>query len=252
MLPLTFARRNKPPAVLCLGAHADDIEIGIGGTILSLLRNHPGTQMHWVVFSATPERASEARASARAFLHDAGEGNIAVHGFRDGFFPGEFSRLKETFEALKGSFDPDVVFTHHRGDSHQDHRLIAELTGSTFRNHVVLEYEIPKYDPDLGNPNLFVPLSYDCAERKVDILMRYFASQRGRRWFVPETFYGLMRLRGVQSASPSGYAEGFYGSKLCFQFDPAPVDTNIYGTRESRRAREFEKGLAWPILAPSR
>ncbi len=252
MLSLTFARQNKAPSILCLGAHADDIEIGIGGTILSLLKHHPGARVRWVVFSATPERAGEARASAHAFLRDAGDGRVAVHGFRDGFFPAEFAELKETFEALKEEFDPDLVFTHHRGDSHQDHRLIAELTGSTFRNHVILEYEIPKYDPDIGNPNLFVPLSYECAELKVDTLMRSFASQRSRRWFVPETFYSLMRLRGVQSAASSGYAEGFYGAKLCFQFDPAPADPNIYRSGGSERARDFGKELAWPILAPGR
>lgn len=222
MLNLEFPGAS-PPAILCLGAHADDIEIGSGGTILALLQRWPQARVKWVVFSATSERAQEARASARSILESAGPSQMVIHEIRDGFFPAEFTRLKEIFEALKKTFDPDLIFTHHRGDGHQDHRLVAELTHNTFRNHLILEYEIPKYDPDLGNPNLFVPLRQKHADAKIAALMRHFASQRTRQWFAPETFYGLMRLRGVQSAAASGYAEGFYGPKLCLQVDRAAI-----------------------------
>ncbi len=200
--------------LLCLGAHADDIEIGAGGTILTLLARHPGSHVRWVVFSAPPERAAEARASAVALLADAATTTVEVHDTRDGFFPAAFTGLKEIFESLKGDIPPDLILTHVRDDHHQDHRLLAELTANTFRDHLVLGYEIPKYDPDLGNPNVFVPLDEAVAERKVAALMEHFATQRSRRWFVPETFFALMRLRGLQAAAPSGLAEGLYGARL--------------------------------------
>lgn len=209
---------DRPPGtklrLLCLGAHADDIEIGAGGAILTLLRRHPGSEVRWVVFSASAFRAEEARASAREFLAEAGEARIDIHDARDGFFPAEFARLKELHEALKREAEPDIVFTHVRQDHHQDHRTLAELAWNTWRDHLILGYEVPKYDPDLGNPNLLVPLDEAAAARKVDALMRHFATQRSRRWFTPETFMALMRLRGLQAAAPSGLAEGFYAPKL--------------------------------------
>jgi len=205
---------GRPLNVLCLGAHSDDIEIGAGGTILTLLERHRAVRVHWVVFSAIGERAEEASASARDFLAPADEAQIDLEGVRDGFFPADFVRLKQKFEALKQMFTPDLILTHVREDHHQDHRLVAELTWNTFRNHVILGYEIPKYDPDFGNPNLFMPISPDIAERKVAALMRHFATQRTRRWFRPETFHGLMRVRGLQAAAPSGLAEALYGPKL--------------------------------------
>jgi len=211
---LRLAPDRSPLSILCLGAHADDIEIGAGGALLTLLARHPGSQVRWVVFSAPDARAEEARASARAFLAEAGESRIDLHDARDGFFPAAFTPLKETCEALKRETRPDVIFSHVREDHHQDHRTLAELTWNTWRDHLVLGYEIPKYDPDLGNPNVFVPLTAEVAARKVDLLMRHFATQRSRRWFVPETFLGLMRLRGMQAAAPDGLAEGFYGAKL--------------------------------------
>jgi len=218
MVPLVLDRRaGAPLRVLCLGAHADDIEIGAGGTILTLLHRHHDAQVLWVVFAAAGERAQEAEASAAAFLAAAGSHEVCVHGFRDGFFPSEFQRLKETFEDIKARFHPTLIFTHHHADRHQDHRTLAELTWNTFRDHLVLEYEIPKYDPDLGNPNLFVPLSPDCAARKVDLLTTCFTSQKNRRWFVPATFHAMMQIRGVQAAAPSGLAEGFYAPKLHMQ-----------------------------------
>ncbi|MGH7042886.1 MAG: PIG-L deacetylase family protein [Acetobacteraceae bacterium] len=204
---------RKPLTLLCLGAHADDIEIGAGGTILALLERYPGSRVHWVVFSANAERTEEARASATAFLGGAGTADVTVHQFQDGCFPAEYLRIKAALEALKPAA-PDIVFTHCRADYHQDHRTIAEMTWNTFRDHLILEYEVPKYDPDLGNPNLFVPLQPRHAEAKVAALMTHFASQRQRRWFVPDTFLALMRLRGVQGAAPSGLAEGFYAPKI--------------------------------------
>lgn len=216
MLRLGLGRPGGAPLrLLCIGAHPDDIEIGCGGTILTLLERHPGSEVHWTVFSGTPERAEEARRGAASILGGAGSSDVSVHGFRDGFFPSEFAALKDAFEALKRKAAPDLVFTHRRADHHQDHRTLAELTWNTFRDHLVLEFEIPKYDPDLGNPNLFVPLERATADRKVAALMRCFPTQAGRRWFEPGTFEATMRLRGMQCAAPSGLAEGFYAPKLC-------------------------------------
>jgi LmbE family N-acetylglucosaminyl deacetylase len=214
MLPLTLNRADGPLTVLCLGAHADDIEIGAGGTILQLLERHPEARVLWVVLSATPIRALEAHAAAGAFLAKASAPEVIVEDFRDGFFPTEFSRLKELFEGIKARFQPSVVFTHHRIDAHQDHRTVAELTWNTFRDHLILEYEIPKYDPDIGNPNLFVPLTAAQAAAKVDALMTHFSTQRARRWFAPGTFEALLRLRGLQAAAPSGLAEAFHAPKF--------------------------------------
>lgn len=213
MLSLAISRSPAEPlSILCIGAHADDIEIGAGGTILSVLEAHPGSRVVWVVLSAAPPRAEEARKSANALLSRAKSAEIVIHEFRDGFFPADFEQIKETFESMK-RYGPDLVFTHYRLDHHQDHRVVSELTGNTFRDHFILEYEVPKYDPDLGNPNLFVPLCPEHAKAKVMAIMTHFASQLERRWFAPETFFAMMRLRGVQAAAPSGLAEGFYASK---------------------------------------
>jgi LmbE family N-acetylglucosaminyl deacetylase len=194
--------------VLAIGSHADDIEIGCGGTLLRLAQENEALELHWVVLSASEERAEEARASAAAFGAEA-----EVLGFRDAFFRygGE---VKEFFEELKGRFEPDLVLTHHDADRHQDHRLVAELTWNTFRDHLILEYEIPKYDGDLGAPNVFFDLAEDVARRKVELLLDSFPSQREKRWFTADLFLGLMRLRGMESNSPSGFAEGFYARKL--------------------------------------
>jgi LmbE family N-acetylglucosaminyl deacetylase len=216
MQHLTFARANaKPLEILCLGAHSDDIEIGAGGTMLTLLDRYPGARVNWVVFAAREQRAAEARASATAFLAAAGSADVAIHEFRDGFFPDEFASLKKTFEILKSMVAPDLILTHTRNDHHQDHRVVAELTWNTFRDHLILGYEVIKFDPDLGNPNLFVPLQPEVAQAKVDALMNHFGTQRGRRWFTPGTFMGMMHIRGVHAAASSGLAEGFYGPKLC-------------------------------------
>lgn len=216
---------DRPLSVLCIGAHSDDIEIGAGATILTLLRERPDTAVHWAVLSShsDPERESEARQSAELFLADAAEIEIEVQGFRDGFFPYVGPRLKEWFEGLKDRVEPDLVFSHWGGDRHQDHRLVSELTWNTFRDHVVLEYEIPKYDGDLGRPNLFVPVDDESRRRKIELLMDVFSSQRSKRWFSPETFNGLMRIRGVEAASPSGYAEAFHARKMVLDMRRFPI-----------------------------
>lgn len=200
--------------VLCLGAHADDIEIGCGGTILRLIERCPRLHVRWVVFSASPARADEAHAAARLFLQGAERIEVAVLGFRDGFFPYDGAAIKEQFEQIKREFAPDLVFTHYRDDRHQDHRQLSDLAWNTFRGHTVLEYEIPKYDGDLGAPNLFVPLADELARRKVRHIVDAFASQRDKQWFDEETFLGLMRLRGVEAPATTRYAEAFYARKL--------------------------------------
>jgi LmbE family N-acetylglucosaminyl deacetylase len=215
MLGITFVPHAADPLrILCLGAHGDDIEIGCGGTLLRLLAERPGSSVHWVVFSATPEREIEARASAAAFLGQASASTVVVKAFRDGFFPGAWIEIKECYEALARTVNPDVVFCHDRNDRHQDHRVVAELTWNTFRDHLVLEYEIPKFEGDLGSPNLFVPLSRAVADRKVELLLRHFGSQAARSWFRPETFQALMTVRGVECRAPEGRAEAFHACKL--------------------------------------
>jgi LmbE family N-acetylglucosaminyl deacetylase len=215
VLPLRLGNPGERLRLLCLGAHPDDIEIGCGGTLLRLFAERPDAEVRWVVFSGSAPRRAEAEASARAWLNglDAGPCAIAVHGFRDGFFPAEFTALKETFERLRQEWQPALILTHYRADLHQDHRLVAELTHQIFRDHLIWEYEIPKYDGDLGNPNLFVALEEAACRQKTTRLLAHFASQRGRAWFTAETFMALMRLRGIGCQAPAGYAEGFYCRK---------------------------------------
>jgi LmbE family N-acetylglucosaminyl deacetylase len=205
---LRLALPAGPLRLLCLGAHADDIEIGCGGTVLRLLAEHPGSIVHWVVFSGVGERRREAEISAADFLAAAGARRVDVHRFRDGFFPWEGTALKESFERLKGEDQPSLILTHWKGDAHQDHRTIAELTWNTWRDHLILEYEVPKMEGDLGNPSLFVPLSHDEVTVKLELLTRHFGSQRSKSWFSEATFRGLLRLRGVNAGSE--WAEGFY------------------------------------------
>ena len=201
------------PQVLCLGSHSDDIEIGCGGAILSLAEQYPGCAFHWVVFSANGVRAEEAQCSATFFAGSRLRGPL-LQTFRDGFLPFEGALVKNVFEELKQTVTPDLIFTHNRKDAHQDHRLIAELTWNTFRDHLILEYEIPKYDGDLGQPSVFFPLRNDVWQKKVRLIMDAFQSQHQKRWFEEETFSALMRLRGMECNSPSGYAEAFYCRKM--------------------------------------
>lgn len=200
--------------VLCLGAHCDDIEIGCGGTLLRLAEDHPGLSVHWAVFSGDRERRAEAEASAADFLQGVADKTLEFLNFDDGYMPWQGALVKREFERLKRSVEPDLVLCHWRRDAHQDHRLIGEMAWNTFRDHLVLEYEIPKYDGDSGNPNLFVPLPRASAERKVSSILHHFASQRRRAWFTAETFQALLRLRGIQCNAASGLAEAFYASKL--------------------------------------
>jgi LmbE family N-acetylglucosaminyl deacetylase len=215
MLPVSLAGPMQgTPRVLCLGAHSDDIEIGCGGTILRLIEAYPGLEIRWVVLSGDERRAHEARCSASLFLADVTCVNVTVRAFRDGFFPYIGDEIKEFFEELKAEPAPDVIFTHSRADLHQDHRVVAELTWNTFRDHFILEYEIPKYDGGLATPNVFVPIDDDTRSRKIAYLMRAFGSQRDKQWFSEDTFAGLMRLRGIECASPVGCAEGFVATKM--------------------------------------
>jgi LmbE family N-acetylglucosaminyl deacetylase len=212
---LTFTFNSAAPLhLLCLGAHADDIEIGCGGTILRLIAEGRVARVDWVVFSASEVRAAEARRGAEHFLTGVEQRDVRLHSFRDGFFPCEGAAVKAAFEAMKGEVKPDVILTHHRDDLHQDHRLLAELTWNTFRNHAILEYEIPKYDGNPFTPNVYVPVDEAVCRRKVTGLMGAFASQADKGWFTPDTFMGTLRLRGVEAASPTKYAEAFVCRKV--------------------------------------
>ena len=208
---------EKPVKVLCLGAHCDDIEIGCGGTLLRIMQANPNISVKWVVLTSNKERESEALKSARLFLKNAAKHEISIKNFRDGFLPYTAVEVKDYFEEIKREFNPDIIFTHFRDDSHQDHRLINELTWSTFRNHLILEYEIPKYDGDLGHPNFFIPLSREDANEKIDLLLDNFQSQANKHWFDKETFLSIMRLRGMESPSESKYSEAFYIRKAVLQ-----------------------------------
>jgi LmbE family N-acetylglucosaminyl deacetylase len=205
---------NKPLQVLCLGAHSDDIEIGCGGTILRLAEKYPHAAFHWVVFSAVGVREAEARHASSMFVDSAALKGPILKTFPDSFMPFVGAEVKAAFEELKQTISPDLIFTHNRKDAHQDHRLIEELTWNTFRDHLILEYEIPKYDGDLGQPSVFAPLSSELCQKKVRFIMEAFQSQKSKRWFEPDTFLSLMRLRGMECNAPSGYAEAFYCRKL--------------------------------------
>jgi LmbE family N-acetylglucosaminyl deacetylase len=213
VLSLKLDLTDAPLRLLCLGAHCDDIEIGCGGTILNLTTVPRKLEVYWVVFSSDQQRKQEALESADAFLKDVAKRNIVIHGFRDGFLPYHGVEIKESFEQLKSQFLPDLVLTHYRHDLHQDHRLVSELTWNTFRNHLILEYEIPKYDGDFGAPNFFVPLDESVCQRKIDYILGAFDSQIGKRWFSRELFSSVLRLRGMEANAASGYAEGFYCRK---------------------------------------
>jgi len=212
MLRLSF-----PPdglrQVLCLGAHCDDVEIGCGGTLIELGRRFPGARFQWVVLSADEVREPETRAAA-ARLHAGADHKVEVARFPGSYFPSAHREIKDYFEALKGWLDPDLILTHRLEDRHQDHRLVAELTWNTFRGHTILEYEIPKYEGDLGQPNVYVPLARDAVDRKVEALLECFPSQRQRPWFTADLFLAQLRLRGIECNAPSGFAEAFHARKL--------------------------------------
>ena len=210
MRGVSFGRLRS---VLALGAHSDDIEIGAGATLIRLVRETPGLKVVWVVLAAEGTRGAEARASAARFLEGAGSAEVMLEGFRDGHFPQQWAEIKAFVETLK-PVAPDLVLTHHGADRHQDHRTLSELAWNTFRDHAILEYEIPKWDGDLGAPNLFVPASAADAEKKIALLMDGFPSQREKHWFDPAAFRGLMRLRGLECNAAEGLAEAFHARKL--------------------------------------
>ena len=212
MIPLSLGSGSL--RILCLGAHCDDIEIGCGGTLLRLLSERPGSTVDWIVFSADREREREGRASADEFTREAASRSVRIQSFRESFFPAAWTEIKENFGEVRRAVEPDLVFSHYRHDLHQDHRVIAELAWNTFRNHLILEYEIPKWEGDLGSPNLYVPLSRALADRKVELLHRHFASQADKPWFRSDTFHGLMSVRAVECQAPDGRAEAFHARKL--------------------------------------
>lgn len=211
-LPAVLAGK-KALRVLCIGAHCDDIEIGCGATLLRLADERP-LDVTWLILCSTPQRAAEARSSAAAFLKKARTRTVNIEAFRDGYLPAQWAEAKECIESSKVSTDPDLIFTHDLHDRHQDHRIVSELTWNTFRDHVILEYEIPKYESALGQPNLYVPVSNAVAERKARHLLNAYATQRTKRWFSRETFLALMHLRGIECNAQRGLAEAFHARKL--------------------------------------
>jgi LmbE family N-acetylglucosaminyl deacetylase len=214
MRALQIARPGDRLSVLCLGAHSDDIEIGTGATLLSMMDRGIHLEVHWCVLSAVGEREREAKAAAADFLSNAASTQIEVMAFQDGFFPEQGDAIKSWFEMLKARTNPDLILTHYRDDAHQDHRQVCRLTWNTFRDHCVLEYEIPKWDGDLGQPNVYIPVSAEVLRRKIELLNMHFGSQRSKQWFDPEVFLGLARLRGMECRAPERYAEAFFARKL--------------------------------------
>jgi LmbE family N-acetylglucosaminyl deacetylase len=208
-VPLGAVRR-----VLCFGAHSDDIEIGAGGTLLKLAGLVSDLEIRWVVFSAPGPRAEEAQRSADDFLNGVARKQVKIGSFRESYFPNEWPSIKQWFEEIKAQFDPDIVLTHYRDDRHQDHRVLSDLAWNTFRHHLILEYEIPKYDGDLGSPNVFIPLSAELSARKIELLLKHFQTQSTKHWFTSDTFEAMHRIRGIECASPTGRAEAFYCRKL--------------------------------------
>lgn len=215
---LAFAPGRPVDSILCLGAHGDDIEIGCGGTLLKLLAEWSKTTVHWVVLSAAADRAGEAEDSAHRFIGNRAA-RVTVESYRDGYFPYHAVEIKEFFATLGREIEPDLIFTHRCADAHQDHRLIGELTWQTFRDQTILEYEIPKFEGDLGTPNLYVELGSEIVERKVQNLLDVFATQRDKHWFTADTFRSVMRLRGVECRAAEGYAEAFHCRKMVLTGD---------------------------------
>ena len=214
MMSLPLVRPGQRLRVLCLGAHSDDIEIGAGATILGWIGSGVALEAHWAVLSAAGARASEAEGAAKAFLAGAVRSEIELCTFTDGYFPALRSDIKTWFERLRARVEPDLVLTHHSDDAHQDHRMVSELTQNTFRDHLTLAYEIPKWDGDLGRPSIYVPATEVVMARKIELLMAHFASQRSKDWFDADTFRGLARLRGMECRAPERFAEAFHTKKL--------------------------------------
>lgn len=214
MIGLTLPADMRDPLVLCLGAHCDDIEIGCAGALLTLAERHPTLAMHWVVFTGAGEREAETRAAAARLVPQAARITVEVHALPPSWLPAHWNEAKQIMEGVRKRCRPHLVFTHRLEDRHQDHRTVAELTWNSFRDHLVLEYEIAKFEGDLGQPNLYVPLARRVAEAKVDTLMQCFPTQRQLDWFDADTFNGLMRVRGVECRAPERFAEAFHARKM--------------------------------------
>jgi LmbE family N-acetylglucosaminyl deacetylase len=214
MRAMQLAKPGDRLSLLCLGAHSDDIEIGAGAMLLGLMERGVKLDVHWCVLSGGGVRDDEARKSANDFLAKANCAKVEVMSFRDGFFPEQGEAIKQWFEELKGRINPDLILTHRRDDAHQDHQLVCRLTWNTFRDHQILEYEIPKWDGDIGQPNVYVPISAAALARKIELLMAHFGSQRSKQWFDDETFRGLARIRGMECRAPERYAEAFFARKV--------------------------------------
>jgi LmbE family N-acetylglucosaminyl deacetylase len=209
MKPLGLSRPGERLSVLCLGAHSDDIEIGAGATILGWIATGVELHLHWCVLSAIGPRRAEAEGSAKAFCAGAASIKLDLGEARDGYFPYEGAAIKDWIEGLKSRIDPDVIFTHRGDDAHQDHREVAQITWNAFRNHLILEYEIPKWDGDMGRPNFYVPVTAAALTKKIELLNAHFGTQRSKDWFDAETFRGLARLRGMEARAPERFAEAF-------------------------------------------
>lgn len=216
MLSLTLS--DTPKTILLLGAHCDDIEIGCAATVLYLINKFPDAHFEWIVFSSSPARAQEATRSANQLLANAASKNILIENFRNGYFPYVGDQIKDYFELLKTRISPELILTHHLDDRHQDHRTLAELTWNTFRNHLILEYEIPKFDGGLGTPNCYIPVTPELADTKISTLMDCFVTEAAKPWFTPDTFEAMLRLRGVECNSPTGLAEAYYCRKTSLSF----------------------------------
>ena len=216
MLPVEFLKLKRPMRLLCVGAHSDDIEISCGGTILRMMAEMPSLEVRWIVLSARGARKQEALASAKRFLQSTRLKRVVVKQFKESFFPYVGDKIKAFFEQLKAEFDPDLILTHYRHDLHQDHRVVSDLTWNTFRDHLIWEYEIPKYDGDMGVPNVFSSLNREVCTEKIRLLMEGFGSQRSRQWFTDDTFWALLRLRGIEAGSSGRFAEAFYARKIVF------------------------------------
>jgi LmbE family N-acetylglucosaminyl deacetylase len=209
---IAFGGFKEVKRLLCIGAHSDDIEIGAGATVLRIVRENPAVEVTWCVLSGNEIRQGEARRGAERMLGSDVCQRVLLQGFADSRFPAHREQIKEFFEQSLKSIDPDLILTHARGDAHQDHRMVNELTWNTFRSHQIWEYEIPKWDGDLMQPNLYVPLDPEDVATKIAVLRDVFSSQRNKHWFDEETFRGLMRIRGLESNSR--YSEAFCARKF--------------------------------------
>lgn len=234
MLALTLGSPDRPTLeVLCIGAHCDDIEIGCGGTVIAIQRGYPRCKVHCLVLTSTPARRAEAAAAAKALIRKPARGEVRICALPDGLLPAHLPEVKAEFERMRKTVDPDLVLTHQESDRHQDHSLVSQVTWQTFRDHMIWEYEIPKFDGDLVTPNMYVPLTSELVSRKIALIMRAYPSQRVKPWFRPENLEAVMRLRGLESRSASGFAEGFQSRKLVSEFT---VD-NSPSSRLRNRAR---------------